>query len=328
MNRYGRISALILWTLAAAISCGKAAGPGAKAAGPGAAAPAAVGIDEMARLDLLPRFKRSVRVGLVSSYDRTGGNDDGFSGKYSFVRKEPGGLVLADLEGPGAIYRIHTPTPTEDVVEFYFDGEAAPRLRLKVIELFDGTRPPFLAPLAGSGVGGYTSYVPLTFRKSCKILLRAEAFQFYDINYAVFPAGFDLPTYEDPPTAEFLTRVEKAASLLRRTGTDIADAVAPPGAALAKKTVKVCAPAGRTGDALREPRARTHRRAQDRAGGGLRGGRSRRPPARLLGRRRGAGDRVPRRRPLRLQLRRSRGEIADVGDGGRRPQLPPFPHAL
>lgn len=246
MNKYGRISALVLWTLTAAISCGKAGGPGAEAAGPGAAAPAAVGIDEMARLDLLPRFKRSVRVGLVSSYDRTGGNDDGFSGKYSFVRKEPGGLVLADLEGPGAIYRIHTPTPTGDIVEFYFDGEAAPRLRLKVSELFDGARPPFLAPLAGSGVGGYTSYVPLTFRKSCKILLRAEAFQFYDINYAVFPAGFDLPTYEDPPTAEFLERAEKAASLLRRTGTDIADAVAPPGAALVRKTVKGTLPPGGT----------------------------------------------------------------------------------
>jgi hypothetical protein len=240
MNRYGRISAMILWTLAAAISCGKAGGPGPG----GASAPAGIGIDEMARLDLLPRFKRSVRVGLVSSYDRTGGNDDGFSGKSSFVRKEPGGLVLADLEGPGAIYRIHTPTPTEDVVEFYFDGEAAPRLRLKVIELFDGTRPPFLAPLAGSGVGGYTSYVPLTFRTSCKILLRAEAFQFYDINYAVFPAGFDLPTYEDPPTAEFLGRAEKAASLLRRTGTDIADAVAPPGAALVRKSVKGTLPPG------------------------------------------------------------------------------------
>ncbi len=155
---------MLVWTLAAAISCGRAGGPGAEAAGPAIAAPAAVGLDELARLDLLPRFKRSVRVGLISSYDRTGGNDDGFSGKYSFVRKEPGGLVLADLEGPGAVYRIHTPTPTEDVVEFYFDGEPAPRLRLKVIELFDGTRPPFLAPLAGSGVGGYTSYVPLTFR--------------------------------------------------------------------------------------------------------------------------------------------------------------------
>ena len=47
-----------------------------------------VGIEELHRLDLMPRFRQSVRVGMVSSYDRTGGNDDGFSGRHSFVRKE------------------------------------------------------------------------------------------------------------------------------------------------------------------------------------------------------------------------------------------------
>ena len=37
------------------------------------------GIDELHRLDLLPRLKNPVTVASVSSYDRTGGNDDGFS---------------------------------------------------------------------------------------------------------------------------------------------------------------------------------------------------------------------------------------------------------
>jgi hypothetical protein len=207
---------------------------------------AAIGIDELVRLDLLPRLKRSVKTGLVSSYDRTGGNDDGFSGKYSFVRKEPGGLVLADLKGPGAIYRIHTPTPTDDIIEFYFDGEASPRLRLKVIELFDGTRPPFLAPVAGSGVGGYTCYVPLTYRRSCKVVVKTESFQFYDINYADFPESTDVRTYEDPPGPDFLARVGKAADLLRRAGTDIGDVLVPSGATVSTKAVKaVLAPGGR-----------------------------------------------------------------------------------
>ena len=94
-------------------ACAKSPAPPAPAAGP-----PVIGIEELARLDLLPRLKRSIKVGLISSYDRSGGNDDGFSGKYSFIRKEAGGLVLADLEGPGVIYRIHTPTPTDDIVEF------------------------------------------------------------------------------------------------------------------------------------------------------------------------------------------------------------------
>ncbi|MFZ2055178.1 MAG: glycoside hydrolase family 172 protein, partial [Candidatus Aminicenantales bacterium] len=182
----------------------------------------------------------------VSSYDRSGGNDDGFSGKYSFIRKEASGLVLADLEGPGVIYRIHTPTPTDDVVEFYFDGEDAPRISLTFTEIYDGTRAPFLAPLVVSGAGGHTSYVPLTYRKSCKVLVRAETFQFYDINYATFPPDFELATYENPPSAEFLGHLEKAARLFARTGSDIADALVPPGTGLSRKAVQAALPPGGT----------------------------------------------------------------------------------
>jgi hypothetical protein len=232
-----RLAALCLAALGSLAYC-------AKTQAPLPFAPAAIGIDELGRLDLLPRLKRSVKVGLVSSYDRSGGNDDGFSGKYSFIRKEPGGLVVADLEGPGAIYRIHTPTPTNDIIEFYFDGEAAPRLSLKMNELFDGTRAPFLAPLAGSGVGGSTSYVPLTYRRSCKIVIMAESFQFYDINYAVFPKDVAVETYADPPGADFLARVERAGALLRRAGTDISDALVPVGAPVSTKATRASLPPG------------------------------------------------------------------------------------
>jgi hypothetical protein len=241
MRRFAALC-MCLTLLGAVAACSKTQAP---AAPPIAAGGAAIGVDELVRLDLLPQLKRSVKVGLVSSYDRTGGNDDGFSGKYSFIRREAEGLVLADLVGPGVIYRIHTPTPTNDTVEFYFDGETRPRLSLKVIELFDGSRAPFLAPLAASGVGGYTAYVPLTFRESCKVVVKAASFQFYDINYAVFPAGTDVRTYEDPPSPEFLARVGKAAELLRRAGTDIGDALAPAGAAVSTKTIRARLAPGR-----------------------------------------------------------------------------------
>jgi len=137
----------------------------------------------------LARLRPVIKTGSFSSYDRTGANDDGFSGKYSFLRREAGGLVLAELNGPGALTRIATPTPTEDPVEFYFDGEAQPRLRLKFADLFSGKVAPFLAPFAGSGAGGYYCYVPLEFARSMKVVLRAEKFQFYQINYALYEPG-------------------------------------------------------------------------------------------------------------------------------------------
>src|SRR5437868_3606218 len=114
-----------------------------------------LGLAEWSRLDLLPRFKQSVFTGSVSSYDRTGGNDDGFSGKYSFISKEPGGLVIANLKGPGVVNRIWTPTPTSDTIKFYFDGETSPRIAVPFIALFTGKTFPFLSPLSGNQLGGY-----------------------------------------------------------------------------------------------------------------------------------------------------------------------------
>ena len=102
------------------------------------------GIQELYRLDLLPALKESTKVASLSSYDRTGGNNDGFGGQYSYVRKEKDGLVLADLKGPGIIYRIWTPTPTDDMLEFYFDGESEPSIQVKFRELFMGKHPQFV----------------------------------------------------------------------------------------------------------------------------------------------------------------------------------------
>lgn len=197
-----------------------------------------LGIEELYRLDLLPKLKQAVKVGCVSSYDRTGGNDDGFSGKYSFIRKEAGGLVAADLEGPGIIYRIHTPTPTDDVIEFYFDGESVPRMRLKFAELFDGKHAPFLFPLVGSGVGGHYSYVPLAYQRSCKVVVKAETVHFYQINYAQYPKDFVIPTYQGPPSEAFLHHLEEARKLFRMAGSDITPYLVPAGAKLETHTTR------------------------------------------------------------------------------------------
>ena len=57
-----------------------------------------------------------------SSYDTTGGNDDGFSGRYSFVRKNPDGtLVIFEAKGKGVINRIWMPTHNNDTHDYYFD---------------------------------------------------------------------------------------------------------------------------------------------------------------------------------------------------------------
>ena len=202
-------------------------------------APVGVGVAALYRLDLLPKLKAAVKIGCFSSYDRSGGNDDGFSGKYSFLRKESGGLVIAEIEGPGAIYRITTPSPTDDFIEFYFDGEALPRIRLRVREIYEGTHAPFLSPLVGNGVGGHYSYVPLLFQKSCKVLVKAEKFHFYQINYAQYPKGWVIPTYQNPPSQDFYQGLEGVRKIFNLTGSDITSYVAPPGAQLHTERTRI-----------------------------------------------------------------------------------------
>jgi len=199
------------------------------------------GMEELVRLDWLPAFKSAVKVGSVSSYDRSGGNDDGFSGKYSFVSKEPEGLVLADLKGPGVIYRIWTPTPSDEVLEFLFDGETTPRITLKFRDLFLGGHASFPRPLVGFGAGGFYSYVPIPFAQSCKVRMRARLVQFYQINYAIYSSDTPIQTFHANPSADDLEQRNRACQLFASSGNDISAQVTPPGAkaSLAQAAVRI-----------------------------------------------------------------------------------------
>ena len=166
-------------------------------------------LEDLYKIGELARMRPFVKVASFSSYDRTGGNDDGFSGKYSFLRKEDGALVIAEMNGPGVITRFHTPTPTDDLVEFFFDGERTPRLVVPFRKLFSGDQYPFLSPLVGHGGGGYFSYVPLQFQKSCKIRGTAPPkLQFYQLNYALYAPGTKVTTF-DAKDEKFRASVER-----------------------------------------------------------------------------------------------------------------------
>jgi len=197
------------------------------------------GIQELYRLDLLPMFKESIKVASISSYDRTGGNNDGFGGQYSFVRKEEGGLVLADLKGPGVIYRIWTPTPTDDMMEFYFDGESEPSIKVKFCELFLGNHPVFVRPLVGYGAGGFYSYIPLPYKKSCKVFIRAERMRFYQINYATYPESSSIVSFPKQSQDEYKRHLQKARQLFDSSGKDISSYAVPPGGKIERFNSKV-----------------------------------------------------------------------------------------
>ena len=158
-------------------------------------------------VDRLPEYRKGI-VEQISSYDPTGGNEDGFAGKYSYIRKEEGGLVLADLDGPGVVNRIWTPTPTRDTLLFFFDGEQEPRLRICFADLFSGKVEPFVRPICANEAGGYYCYFPFVYQKSLKILFTGKGIQFHQIQYRSLE-GMDVESYTTEITPE-IDRLTKA----------------------------------------------------------------------------------------------------------------------
>jgi hypothetical protein len=192
-------------------------------------------ISELFRLELLPRLNPGETCKMFSSYDRTGGNDDGFSGKYSTLRVEDGNSVLAEMDGPGCIQRMHFPHSEYGVpgllgrkgehIRIYLDGEKKPALDVPLEDIFNGKLEGFPKPLADVAIGGHYCYVPIPYRKSCKVVVDGTAVKFIQFVYRTFPTDKGVVTYQYPPTKEQLEALRMAVTAWKSCG-DIAKLMA------------------------------------------------------------------------------------------------------
>jgi len=149
--------------------------------------------DELKQLydiNLLPQYRTNSYVAETSTYDLTGGNNDGFAGTYSFVRRNAdSSLVMFDVSGSGVINRIATPTPNDDTLDFYIDDTRRVSFSIKYSDLFSGKVYPFIHPLCGNQLGGFYCYYPIIFNKSCRIVSRGKLLQFHQIQYRLYAPG-------------------------------------------------------------------------------------------------------------------------------------------
>lgn len=159
---------------------------------------------------------------LISSYDRTGGNEDynHFVGEGS----EPGWVVLAEVEGPGCIRRFWcTGMDPDHPIRIYFDGEETPRIEGEVRELFGYTYP-FEIPLARDINLCYWTYIPLTFRESIRIETKGPPTHplygkrrlYHQFNVQTFPASEPVQTFPREFTPEDRAAVDDVASVWAR----------------------------------------------------------------------------------------------------------------
>ncbi len=141
-----------------------------------------------------------------SSYERAS-QYDAATGKYvgwdanrdgdGIIRKEGNQLVLAEMEGPGCIWRIWSATPKEGPVRIYLDGASEPAVDLPFVGYFDNKNAPFTRPaLVHTVAKGWNNYVPIPYQKSCKIVAEEGWGQYYQFVYTTFPKGTQVPTFK------------------------------------------------------------------------------------------------------------------------------------
>lgn len=168
-------------------------------------------------MDNLPVYQTNTYCAQVSSYDTTGGNDDGFSGKYSqWYRNPDSSLTLFEMQGPGVIQRIWTPTPSEDSLNFFIDDRIVPAFTIRYRDLFSGQVYPFIDPLCDNQLGGYFCYLPIPFNRYCKIIYKGKKTQFHQIQYRVFPVGYEIQSFN----IVFKTEERKLLEAIRKLWSD------------------------------------------------------------------------------------------------------------
>lgn len=193
------------------------------------------------------------KCALCSSYDRASRYDEA-TGKYvawdangdgrGFIRKEGDQIVMAEMEGPGCIWRIWSAQANAGHVKIYLDGAAEPAVDLPFSGYFDRKNAPFIYPaLVNSTARGMNSYVPIPYQKSCKVVADPGWGNYYHFNYETFPKGTVVPTFKRDLSPEE-TAALAAADRLLSDGLGADPAGPRPGAQTVEKQADV--PAGGT----------------------------------------------------------------------------------
>jgi hypothetical protein len=163
-----------------------------------------------------------------SSYDRASKYDEQ-TGKYvrwdangdgdGIIRKEGNQLVLAEMEGPGCIWRIWSAAPKQGHVRIFLDGASPPSVDLPFIGYFDNKNQPFTRPaLVHTVARGWNNYTPIPYQKSCKIVADEGWGQYYQFVYTTFPKGTQVPTFKRELSLEENNALDEANKLLGECG--------------------------------------------------------------------------------------------------------------
>lgn len=102
-----------------------------------------------------------------------------------------GERLVADLDGPGVVWRIWSAAPNDGRINFYVDGENTPVFSRGFKQFFeqltDEVSPAGFPSLCPKLSGGYNSFIPIPFNQNLKITFSEGWGQYYHITYSKLP---------------------------------------------------------------------------------------------------------------------------------------------
>jgi hypothetical protein len=144
----------------------------------------------------------------TGTYVKWGANGDG----GGVIRKEGNQVVMAEMKGPGCIWRIWSACAHSGHVKIYLDEKETPAVDLPFANYFTGKTAPFAYPMLSYNLGvripkrncfnGQDLYMPIPYQKSCKVVADKGWGSFYHFTYGTFPKGTKVPTFSTELTAE------------------------------------------------------------------------------------------------------------------------------
>jgi hypothetical protein len=134
---------------------------------------------------------------------------------------------MAEMEGPGCIYRIWSANP-QGLIRFYLDGDTKPTYEFSFPDLFHDKIPPFKPPIAwqqdgwekGENNRAADCFLPIPYEKSCRVMADKPHRQYYHINCVTFPKGTKVKTFRLPLTADEQSLLDKACETWNKCGED------------------------------------------------------------------------------------------------------------
>jgi len=198
-----------------------------------------------------------VKTEQASSYDRASTYNAGTDtyvnwGANGDANGMPSPGVMADITGPGIIWRIWSAKADTGHVAIYVNGSTTPVVNRSFATYFDHSAAPFNLPALGyKATDAYDSYVPIPFAQSCRITAGNGWGQYYHVTYTRYPSGTPMPTFAASRTASDETVVQAQVAKFTQPNLGAYPYDSVPGQQTFVRTVQVGAGVGAVSTVIR-----------------------------------------------------------------------------